>query len=73
MLVCLFAAFLHTNFMHLAGNLIPWAAVAFLLETRFGSLRIAPLFLATLLGAAFASAALDPPCGLVRLLKFSVP
>lgn len=60
------AAFLHINFMHLAGNLIPWATVAFLLETRFGSLRMAPLFLATLLGAAFASAALDPPCSLVR-------
>ncbi|KAK9901997.1 hypothetical protein WJX75_000676 [Coccomyxa subellipsoidea] len=58
-------AFVHTNFMHLAGNLIPWAAVAFLLETRFGSIRIAPLFLASLLGAAFASAALDPSCGLV--------
>lgn len=57
--------------MHLAGNLIPWAAVAFLLETRFGSIRIAPLFLASLLGAAFASAALDPPCGLVRHLTSS--
>ncbi|BDA48198.1 probable RHOMBOID-like protein 5 at C-terminar half [Coccomyxa sp. Obi] len=59
------SAFLHVNFMQLAGNLVPWMAVSFLLEIRFGALRIAPLFLAALLGAAFASAALDPPCGLV--------
>jgi membrane associated rhomboid family serine protease len=63
---CCCAGLLHTNFLHLLGGLVPWLVVAFLLERRFGVLRIAPVWLACLLGAAFTSAALDAPCGLVR-------
>lgn len=67
--VICFAALVHINFMHLAGNLLPWMAIAFLLEIRFGALRIGSLFLVSLLGAAFVSATLDSSCGLVKLFR----
>jgi membrane associated rhomboid family serine protease len=54
--------------MHLAGSLLPWTALAFLLETNYGSVRVVLLWFVTLLGAAFASAILDPHCNVVSVL-----
>ena len=63
---CAFVGLLHTDFMHLAGSLLPWAVLAFLLELNYGSIRVVILWLVTLLGGAFTSALLDPPCQVVR-------
>ena len=60
------AGLLHTDFMHLAGSLLPWAALAGLLELNYGSARVILLWLVSLLGGAFTSAVLDPPCHVVR-------
>ena len=54
--------------MHLAGSLLPWAALAFVLETNYGSVRVVLLWFVTLLGAAFTSAVLDPACNVVTIL-----
>ncbi len=61
------AGLLHTDFMHLAGSLLPWAVLACLLELNYGSVRVVMLWLVSLLGGAFASAVLDPPCQVVRV------
>ena len=62
------AGLLHTDFMHLAGSLLPWAVLYFLLEVNYGSIRVFLLCLVSLLGSAFTSAVLDPPCQVVRSL-----
>lgn len=62
------AGLLHTDFMHLAGSLLPWAALAFVLETNYGSVRVVLLWFVTLLGAAFTSAVLDSACKVVKIL-----
>ena len=64
--VCGGAGLLHTDFMHLAGSLLPWAVLACLLEISYGSIRVAALWLVSLLGGAFSSAVLDAPCQVVR-------
>lgn len=61
------AAFLHTDFMHLAGSLLPALALCWLLECRYGTARVGPLWLAGTAGGAFVSAALGPPCTLVGI------
>ena len=61
------AGLLHTDFMHLAGSLLPWAVLSFLLEVNYGSVRVFLLCLVSLLGGAFTSAVLDPSCQVVRL------
>ena len=61
------AAFLHTDFMHLAGSFLPWLALSFLLEVHFGAVRVGLMWVATTAGGAFVSAALGPPCSMVRL------
>ena len=53
--------------MHLAGSLLPWAVLAFLLEVNYGSIRVFLLCLVSLLGGAFTSAVLEPSCQVVRL------
>ncbi len=60
------AGLLHTDFMHLAGSLLPWAVLACLLELNYGSVRVVIVWLVALLGGAFTSAVLDPPCQVVR-------
>ena len=60
------AGLLHTDFMHLAGSLLPWAVLSFLLEVNYGSIRVFLLCLVSLLGAAFTSVVLDPSCQVVR-------
>ena len=59
------AGLLHTDFMHLAGSLLPWAVLCFLLEVNYGSIRVFLLCLASLVGGAFTSAVLDPSCQVV--------
>lgn len=60
------AGLLHTDFMHLAGSLLPWAVLACLLERSYGSARVIALWLVSLLGGAFTSAVLDSSCQVVR-------
>ena len=60
------AGLLHTDFMHLAGSLLPWAVLACILELNYGSVRVITLWLVSLLGGAFTSAVLDPSCQVVR-------
>ena len=67
------AGLLHTDFMHLAGSLLPWAVLACILELSYGSARVALLWLVTLLGGAFTSAVLDPPCQAVRARPLDSP
>ena len=62
------AGLLHTDFMHLAGSLLPWAVLACLLELNYGSIRVVVLWLVSLLGGAFTSAVLDPSCQVVRVM-----
>ena len=51
--VAAYAGLLHTDFMHLAGSLLPWAVLACILELNYGSVRVVVLWLISLLGAAF--------------------
>ena len=53
--------------MHMAGSLLPWSALAFLLETNYGSVRVVLLWFVTLLGAAFTSSVLDSACKVVKI------
>ena len=66
------AGLLHTDFMHLAGSLLPWAVLACILELNYGSVRVVILWLVSLLGAAFTSAVLDPPCQVVRISSLDI-
>lgn len=59
------AGLLHTDFMHMAGSLLPWAVLSFLLEINHGSIRVFALWFVSLLGGAFTSGILDAPCQVV--------
>lgn len=60
------SSLLHVTIRHVAGNLLLLAALGFPLEARFGSLRIAVLWVVAAAGGALLSAAVEDPCTQVR-------
>lgn len=55
----------HTDSRHLAANLLLFLGLSALLETKYGSVRLAAVWLAAVVGGGLLSAATEDPCQLV--------
>ncbi len=56
---------MHTDSRHLAANLLLFLGLSALLETKYGSVRLAAVWLAAVVGGGLLSAATEDPCQLV--------
>ena len=60
-----YAAFVHTSFQHLLANMLLYASLGGLLELRYGSLRVAVVWLLSAIGSAFVAATFETDCTMV--------